>query len=339
MALPAWDISTPALEVSLASTGDCILRLDREEAAGLTVGQVKTRLRVAMARATASCTALRLLRDTRIWEDNESLDELSLVEPLLQLQVVRQEQMEVTDMHEAIPFLLEKAMKPHDFETTVLELKSIKPACRQSLTTMVSLIVSKACSEPCHAQKLAKLAAAIQSSYAEFPPEAGDKSGLTGTFRRSLLNCLQSEYERWTMDYLELEDDLTEGHNNQEEELERRRTAMLSRLIFLANLCSSKMVAWNVLRSVVEDVIGSHSSAVINRHRQVTSKLYIAECICHAIKSLGGAEQTKKFHIWHNRLRSLWSNLECPPGCLRDFLEGNANRCFFCNPNGVCAAT
>eukprot|EP00441_Pelagodinium_beii_P032170 CAMPEP_0197635924 /NCGR_PEP_ID=MMETSP1338-20131121/11595_1 /TAXON_ID=43686 ORGANISM="Pelagodinium beii, Strain RCC1491" /NCGR_SAMPLE_ID=MMETSP1338 /ASSEMBLY_ACC=CAM_ASM_000754 /LENGTH=363 /DNA_ID=CAMNT_0043208065 /DNA_START=41 /DNA_END=1132 /DNA_ORIENTATION=- len=339
------EASHPALEISMGSTGDCILCLQLEEAEGMKLRQVKALLRKVMPNAAS--VALRLIHGTRVLEDHElqmrlsygtralefheSQAELWPVESPLQLQVVIQAEMEVSDIREAIPDLLEQAMVL--FDETVLELKSIKPSCLESLESLVSVIISKACSEPLHAHKMAELATAIQSGYAKFHCKHSDHSpAATVTFRKILLDGLQNEYEQWTENYLALESDLPACDPSffplsSQMELERRKKAMLARLIFIASLCKSKMVAFNVVRDVVDNLIEAHDATAISRHKRATSKLYIAECACHVIKTLGATtEMPIKTHgtiySWIVRLGSLYTSWGYPPdSCLKDFLD------------------
>mmetsp|Transcript_10301 Transcript_10301/g.23178 ORF Transcript_10301/g.23178 Transcript_10301/m.23178 type:complete len:551 (+) Transcript_10301:73-1725(+) len=163
---------------------------------------------------------------------------------------------------------------PENVATIVEKMGDMEVSDADDLEVMIQLIFKKAITEPHYCGTYADLVFSLKSVFPEFPSE---DCGSPVTFRSSVLNICQTEFEK-VLAPVSTEEQVDEEELAFASKL--RKDTMLANMKFIGHLFLRQLLSAKVIGSVIREL-------VLADNPEETPEEHAIECVCELLTSVG----------------------------------------------------
>lgn len=181
------------------------------------------------------------------------------------------------ELRRAVQSLLNKIC-PENVNPIADKIVETKVGNTNELEMVIGLIMKKAHSEPHYCETYADLVYKLKTEMPEFPSPDGGKAT---SFKSTLLNCCQSEFEAM-IEGGEDRDAAEASLDKEEIEFRRKqkKTRTLANMKFIGHLFLRQLLTAKIIGSVIQDL------AMCERADSVPAE-HIVECMCELLNNIG----------------------------------------------------
>jgi len=149
----------------------------------------------------------------------------------------------------------------------------------EELEVVISLIMKKALAEPHYCETYADLVCQLKGEMPEFPSADGGKPV---SFKSTLLNVCQNEFEGITRDAMEFTEEEMEGKDKEELDFLRagKKARCLANMKFIGHLFLRKLLTARIIGQVIQDLAMCHDATTHPAE-------HVLECICTLLNNIG----------------------------------------------------
>lgn len=168
---------------------------------------------------------------------------------------------------------------PDNIKTIAARIMEAKVTSSDELEVVISLIMKKALTEPHYCETYADLVCQLKGEMPEFPNPDGGKPV---SFKSTLLNVCQSEFEHISKDSLDFTDEEIEGMDKDEIDFKRgkKKERCLANMKFIGHLFLRKLLTAKIIGQVIQDLAMCHDAG--NNPAE-----HVLECICTLLNNIG----------------------------------------------------
>jgi len=152
-------------------------------------------------------------------------------------------------------------------------------ASTEELEIVIALVMKKALGEPHYCETYADLVFKLKSDMPEFPAPDGGKPK---SFKSTLLNVCQNEFESISQESLALTDEETLGRDKEELDflLSKKKQRCLANMKFIGHLFLRSLLSARIIGDIMRDLAScDNADAIPSEH--------VLECICELLNSIG----------------------------------------------------
>jgi len=147
------------------------------------------------------------------------------------------------------------------------------------LEVVIALIMKKALTEPHYCETYADLVFKLKEDMPEFPSLDGGKPK---SFKATVLNVCQNEFESISEESLALADEETEGKDKEELDvmLTQKKKRILATMKFIGHLFLRQLLSARIIGDIMQDLAScDDANAIPGEH--------VVECLCELLNSIG----------------------------------------------------
>jgi len=183
------------------------------------------------------------------------------------------------ELRRRVQSLLNKVC-PENMSRIADNISMIKVITADELEVIIELIFRKALAEPHYCETYADLIFSLRSAFPEFPSQDGGKNI---TFKTSILNICQNEFEALPGLFEKTEEDRVKAAGDDEEiesAQKQVKDRMLANIKLIGHIFLRQLLPARVISSVIQDlVLGSEENHIPEEHG--------VECACELLMSTG----------------------------------------------------
>jgi len=175
--------------------------------------------------------------------------------------------------------LLLNKMCPENLQTIVKQLGQLDVENSSDIRVVIRTMFKKALREPHYSETYAEAVSNLNELFPDFPRE---EDGQMESFRRTLVNVVQAEFEsspdRMSLTFEQRSSMSVEDADN---ELRERKSKLLANMKFIGNLVVYQLLSLTVVGWVVHDLIG------VKEDIDAPPEEYVIECACELLIATG----------------------------------------------------
>jgi len=168
---------------------------------------------------------------------------------------------------------------PDNVSTISARIMEAKVSSSDELEVVISLIMKKALTEPHYCETYADLVCQLKGEMPEFPNPDGGKAV---SFKSTLLNVCQNEFDGISKDSLEFS--AAEADGKEKEELDfmraKKKERCLANMKFIGQLFLRKLLTARIIGQVIQDLAMCHDASTYPPE-------HVLECICTLLNNIG----------------------------------------------------
>jgi len=173
---------------------------------------------------------------------------------------------------------------PENVGTISGRILALKVSGTEELEVVITIIMKKAYSEPHYCETYADLVYNLKAEMPEFPSPDGGKPI---SFKPTLLNCCQNEFEKMVGSAAELSPEEVAGLDQEEIALQKqqRKARTLANMKFIGHLFLRQLLTAKIIGSVIKDLAMCDAGDCLPGE-------HVVECICELLNSIGYTLET-----------------------------------------------
>jgi len=186
------------------------------------------------------------------------------------------------ELRRSVQSLLNKVC-PENVSTIAEKIAMINVRSADELEVIIELMFRKALAEPHYCETYADLIFGLQSAFPEFPSEDG---GRNITFKSSIVNVCQNEFEALPRLFENTEEDREKaasvGTGVGEFACKKRKDRMLANMKLIGHIFLRQLLPAKVISSVIQELVLGSSD-----EENHTPEEHSIECVCELLMSTG----------------------------------------------------
>jgi len=173
---------------------------------------------------------------------------------------------------------------PENIGTISGRILELQVSSTEELEVVITVIMKKACSEPHYCETYADLVYKLKAEMPEFPSPDGGKPV---SFKSTLLNCCQNEFETIISSAPEMSPEEVAGLDPEEIAFlkQQRKGKTLANMKFIGHLFLRQLLTAKIIGSVIKDLVMCDAGDALPGD-------HVVECLCELLNSIGYTLET-----------------------------------------------